>query len=166
MCKSFVGAFVYSDTSVGVNVVSIAGEVLQDGADGTGFDIDLAVVHLCHDRCDVIRRCGSIQTDGAVIDKVVWVNGDIRHGCEVDIDAIAEQEIFTKFDELRTGRTAIFVSHRLSSATIADKIIVLEYGEVVEMGNHHELIALDGKYAELFNTQAKRYVEEEEEKKA
>jgi len=81
------------------------------------------------------------------------------------LDPIAEHEIFSQFDTLRGDKTTIFVSHRLSSATIADKIIVLEYGEVVEMGNHHELIALDGKYAELFNTQAKRYVEDDEEHK-
>lgn len=75
------------------------------------------------------------------------------------LDAIAEQEIFNQFDRLRGNKTTIFVSHRLSSATIADKIIVLNYGEVVEMGNHRELIKLNGKYAELFNAQAQHYLE-------
>lgn len=81
------------------------------------------------------------------------------------LDPMAEQEIFNQFDELSKGeggdgpKTTIFVSHRLSSATIADKIVVLENGHVVEEGNHRELIALDGKYALLFNTQAKRYID-------
>ncbi|MBR5721024.1 MAG: hypothetical protein IKX78_00910, partial [Clostridia bacterium] len=56
-------------------------------------------------------------------------------------------------------KTTIFVSHRLSSATIADKIVVLEEGSIVEEGSHKDLIRKDGKYAELFNTQAKRYID-------
>ncbi len=75
------------------------------------------------------------------------------------LDAIAEQEIFNQFDKLRGNKTTIFVSHRLSSATLADKIIVINYGEIVEMGKHRELLALNGKYAELFNAQAQRYLE-------
>ena len=73
------------------------------------------------------------------------------------LDAIAEQEIYRQFDKLRDGKTSIFVSHRLSSATIADKIVVLENGCVVEYGNHDELMALHGKYHKLFSTQAARY---------
>ena len=75
------------------------------------------------------------------------------------LDAIAEQEIFNQFDNLRHDKTTLFVSHRLSSATIASKIVVLEAGRVVEEGNHKELMALGGKYYELFTTQAERYIE-------
>ena len=78
------------------------------------------------------------------------------------LDAIAEQQIFQQFEKLTEGKTSIFVSHRLSSATTADNIIVLEYGRVVEEGNHKELMQLGGKYYELFSTQAKRYLESEE----
>lgn len=74
------------------------------------------------------------------------------------LDAIAEQEIFKEFDELRKDKTTIFVSHRLSSATVATKIIVLENGRIVEEGNHQELMNARGKYYELFSTQAKRYI--------
>ena len=74
------------------------------------------------------------------------------------LDAIAEQEIYNEFDALSKDKTTIFVSHRLSSATKASKIIVLEYGELVEEGNHAELMALHGKYYELFSTQASRYI--------
>lgn len=76
------------------------------------------------------------------------------------LDAIAEQEIYNRFDELRKDKTTVFVSHRLSSATVADKILVLENGCLIEQGNHKELMALGGKYHELFSTQAKRYISE------
>ena len=75
------------------------------------------------------------------------------------LDPIAEQEIFNQFDQLRKDKTTIFVSHRLSSATVATKIIVLEYGELIEEGTHKELMDKGGKYYELFTTQARRYIE-------
>ncbi len=75
------------------------------------------------------------------------------------LDPMAEQEIFNRFDELRQDKTTVFVSHRLSSATTADKIFVLEYGELIEQGSHSELMAKHGKYYELFSTQARRYIE-------
>ncbi len=77
------------------------------------------------------------------------------------LDPLAEQEIFNQFDELRKDKTTIFVSHRLSSATVASKIIVLEYGELVEEGTHKELMAKKGRYYELFTTQASRYIDGE-----
>lgn len=75
------------------------------------------------------------------------------------LDAIAEQEIYSQFDSLRKDKTSIFVSHRLSSATTADAIIVLENGQVAEKGTHEELMNLKGKYYKLFSTQAERYKE-------
>ena len=79
------------------------------------------------------------------------------------LDPMAEQEIFNQFDELRRDKTTIFVSHRLSSATVATKIIVLEYGELVEEGTHRELMEKRGKYYDLFSTQARRYIESQDE---
>ena len=74
------------------------------------------------------------------------------------LDPLAEQEIFNQFDTLRRGKTTVFVSHRLSSATTASKIIVLENGQIVEEGNHSQLMNRRGKYYELFSTQASRYM--------
>ncbi|MBE6608480.1 MAG: ABC transporter ATP-binding protein [Ruminococcaceae bacterium] len=74
------------------------------------------------------------------------------------LDPMAEQEIYNQFDELSKDKTTVFVSHRLSSATTADKIIVLKYGEIIEMGRHDELMAAKGEYYTLFSTQAKRYL--------
>ncbi len=75
------------------------------------------------------------------------------------LDAIAEQEIYNQFDSLRKDKTTIFVSHRLSSATVADKILVIDGGVLSEQGSHAELMKKHGTYYELFTTQAKRYTE-------
>ena len=81
------------------------------------------------------------------------------------LDPLAEQEIFRQFDLLREDKTTIFVSHRLSSATVADQVIVLEDGQVIENGTHLELMALEGKYHKLFTTQAERYLSKEGEER-
>lgn len=80
------------------------------------------------------------------------------------LDAIAEQEIFNQFDHLRKDKTTFFVSHRLSSAAIATKILVLESGKLIETGTHTELMKKEGVYYELFTTQANRYITESEER--
>lgn len=73
------------------------------------------------------------------------------------LDALAEQEIFNQFAELAKGKISIFVSHRLSSAVTADKIVVLKDGGIIELGTHEELMAKRGEYHLLFSTQAQRY---------
>ncbi|MCI8332570.1 MAG: ABC transporter ATP-binding protein [Clostridiales bacterium] len=79
------------------------------------------------------------------------------------LDPLAEQEIFSQFDELRKDKTTFFVSHRLSSATVASKILVLENGKLIETGDHNELMKKRGAYYQLFSTQAKRYLSAKEE---
>lgn len=75
------------------------------------------------------------------------------------LDPLAEQEVFRQFAELSKDKITIFVSHRLSSAVGASKIILLEDGGVAEEGTHEELMALGGKYRHLFMTQASKYRE-------
>ena len=74
------------------------------------------------------------------------------------LDALAEQAIFDQFAELSEGKIAIFVSHRLSSAVGADKIVVLKDGKVSELGTHRELMEKRGLYHLLFSTQASNYL--------
>lgn len=75
------------------------------------------------------------------------------------LDAIAEAEVFNQFSELCRDKISIFVSHRLSSATLADTIIVLDNNTVAEIGDHKRLMEEKGKYYRLFSTQAKHYIE-------
>ena len=73
------------------------------------------------------------------------------------LDARAEYEVFMRFSELVAGRMAILISHRFSTVRMADRIIVLRGGEVVESGTHEELLAGQGLYEELFRMQAAGY---------
>jgi ATP-binding cassette, subfamily B, bacterial len=73
------------------------------------------------------------------------------------LDAKAEYELFSRLRELAHGRTAIFISHRFSTVRRADRILVFEEGQLKEQGTHEELLALGGRYAELFNLQAASY---------
>ncbi|WP_205771881.1 ABC transporter ATP-binding protein [Mucilaginibacter terrenus] len=73
------------------------------------------------------------------------------------LDARAEFEVFERFAELTKGRMAVLISHRFSTVRMADRILVLQQGQIAEVGNHQELLAKGGRYAELFNLQAAGY---------
>jgi ATP-binding cassette subfamily B protein len=73
------------------------------------------------------------------------------------LDARSEYEVFQRFRDLSLGKTAILISHRFSTVRMADRILVLEDGHVVESGSHEELVASGGRYAELFELQASGY---------
>jgi ATP-binding cassette subfamily B protein len=67
------------------------------------------------------------------------------------LDARAEYRLVSRFRELARGRTTILISHRLSTVSLADRIIVLDRGRVVEEGTHEELLTLTGRYATLYD---------------
>src|SRR6267143_1118475 len=73
------------------------------------------------------------------------------------LDARAEYEVFLRFAELTKGRMAVLISHRFSTVRMADRILVLKGGELVDDGTHEELLARGGLYAELFSLQAAGY---------
>ncbi len=83
------------------------------------------------------------------------------------LDPIAESEMYQKYNDLTEGRTSVYISHRLASTRFCDRIILLENGGICEEGTHEQLIAKNGKYADLFDIQSRYYqenIEESEEK--
>jgi len=75
------------------------------------------------------------------------------------LDAIAEFELYKKFKQMVSGKTCILIAHRFSTIKLADTILVLKNGEIVETGSHEELIKKQGEYAELYDLQAQTYKE-------
>jgi ATP-binding cassette subfamily B protein len=73
------------------------------------------------------------------------------------LDARAEYETFTRFADLVSGQIALLISHRFSTVRMADRIIVLQHGTVLEQGTHNQLLTQNGLYAELFQLQAEGY---------
>ncbi len=105
-----------------------------------------------------------VQLSGGEWQKVALARAFIRDASILildeptsSLDAQAEYEVFARFRVLTRGKTAVFISHRFSTVRLADHIIVLEHGRIIEHGTHDELIHLDGRYAELFNLQAEAY---------
>ena len=73
------------------------------------------------------------------------------------LDAQSEHEVFRRFAELTEGKMSLVISHRLSTVRIADRILVLDHGKIVEQGRHEQLITVGGGYAKMFELQAASY---------
>lgn len=74
------------------------------------------------------------------------------------LDPISEYEVYSRFNEIAGGKTAVYISHRLASCRFCDKIAVFHKGEVMQKGTHEELLAnINGKYYELWNAQSQYY---------
>jgi len=74
------------------------------------------------------------------------------------LDPISESNIYEQFEEISRGGTTIFISHRLGSTKLANEIFVIGNGAIVEKGSHEELIALNGAYAEMYESQRSWYL--------
>lgn len=76
------------------------------------------------------------------------------------LDALAESRLYENFDRLIGGKSAVYISHRLSSTRFCDRVAMFADGKLAELGTHETLMEQDGKYAEMFRIQAQYYVEE------
>jgi ATP-binding cassette subfamily B protein len=91
----------------------------------------------------------------------------LRHGARLlimdepaaSLDARAEARLYDMFHELTAGATTVAISHRFATVRKAERVVVLDHGQIIEDGTHEDLIAADGRYAELFRLQAKRFQE-------
>ncbi|GHN02941.1 multidrug ABC transporter permease [Cytophagales bacterium WSM2-2] len=79
------------------------------------------------------------------------------------IDAVTEEKIFASLEQNTEGKTVILITHRFSTVKNANKILMMEHGEIIEQGSHKELMSQGGKYADLYTMQAKRYLDNEVE---
>lgn len=107
---------------------------------------------------------GGVQLSGGEWQKVALARAYLREAQVLildeptaALDARAEYEVFLRFSELTAGRMAVLISHRFSTVRMADWILVLQEGQLVEQGTHEELVGRGGLYAELFQLQARGY---------
>jgi ATP-binding cassette subfamily B protein len=110
------------------------------------------------------RFDGGVELSGGEWQKVALARAYIRDAQllildepTAALDARAEYQVFLRFSELTQGRMAVLISHRFSTVRMADRILVLQGGELVEHGTHEALVAQGGLYAELFQLQAAGY---------
>ena len=110
------------------------------------------------------RFAGGVELSGGEWQKVALARGFVRDAAVVildeptaALDAEAEYRLFEQFRELVQGKTALIISHRFSTVRMADHIVVLDEGRVIEAGSHAALIAQGGRYATLYEMQAGRY---------
>jgi len=114
---------------------------------------------------DLTRRfAGGVDLSGGEWQKVALARSCMRDPAllildepTAALDADAEEQLWRRFRELMAGKTVLLISHRLSTVRMADHIIVLEDGHIVETGSHSHLLTLGGRYATLFAMQAGRY---------
>ena len=110
------------------------------------------------------RFAGGVELSGGEWQKVALARGFVRDAALVildeptaALDAEAEYRLFEQFRELVQGKTALIISHRFSTVRMADHIVVLDEGRVIEAGSHAALVAQGGRYATLYEMQAGRY---------
>jgi ATP-binding cassette subfamily B protein len=107
-----------------------------------------------------------VELSGGQWQKLALARAFMREGADVlvldeptaALDAESEHQVFERVRQLASGRTTILISHRFSTVRQADRIIVIEAGELVEEGSHHELLARNARYAQLFQLQARGYL--------
>ena len=111
------------------------------------------------------RFAGGVELSGGEWQKIALARALLREEVELllldepasALDAPTERALFRQFLRLAEGRTALLISHRFSTVAMADRILFLEAGRIVEEGTHATLMARGARYAELFELQAARY---------
>ena len=137
---------------------------LKDAAHKSLADQVVARLPLEYDQMLGRRFEGGVDLSGGEWQKIALARAYLRKAQVLildeptaALDARSEFEVFQRFAELTAGKMALFISHRFSTVRMADRIVVLEAGDIVEEGTHEELTRLAGRYAEMFELQAASY---------
>lgn len=164
------------------NFSLLAGTVASNVAQSE-TDIDMDRVKECLDQAGLLKKIESLP-DGydTLLNREVYEGAILLSGGETQslmlaralyknapfivldeptaaLDPIAEADMYQKYNEFTSGRSSIYISHRLASTRFCDRIILVDQGKIREEGTHDELLKLCGKYAELYEIQSKYYKE-------
>ncbi len=150
--------------NIAVGAGSIGDGDVQRGARWAGVDGWVEELPDGYDTELTRRFEGGVELSGGQWQKVALARGAMGDAALAildeptsALDADAEYALFQRFRELVEGRTGLLISHRFSTVRMADRIVVIEGGRVLEEGTHEELVKRGGRYAELFEMQAGRY---------
>jgi len=142
----------------------VSEDLLKDAIKKSGFDIENKT-YADGVNTMLAREYGGIDLSGGQWQKVAIARGLYRcHNMIIldeptaTIDPIEETRLYKKFIDMSKGKTSLIVTHRLGSAKIADRIIVMDNGEIVDCGTHDELMEHEGIYKKMYEAQAKWYV--------
>ena len=137
---------------------------IQEAAAKAYADSVVAALPLGYEQMLGRRFDGGVDLSGGQWQKIALARAYMRDAQVLildeptaTLDARAEYEVFLRFTELTRGRMAVLISHRFSTVRMAERILVLEHGRILEQGSHEQLVALRGRYAELFELQAAGY---------
>ena len=150
--------------TVGSGGLDASEERMRQAAVWAGADQVAAGLEKGYDTQLTRRFSGGVELSGGEWQKIALARGFMRDAALVildeptaALDAEAEYHLFQRFQELIAGKTALIISHRFSTVRMADNILVLENGVIIETGSHQELMTANGRYAQLYSMQASWY---------